>query len=122
MAKKEAIEVEGTVTESLPNASFRVELANGHEVSFDFKTAIEEKRDVVATLRQKNYANVQESQDGVELIEGRARFVSPTEVEVNGQKYSAERILISTGASARPLEIGMLPIRAPNRTSCQGRA
>ncbi|MCH7652687.1 MAG: translation initiation factor IF-1 [Chloroflexi bacterium] len=32
MAKKEAIEVEGTVTESLPNASFRVELANGHEV------------------------------------------------------------------------------------------
>ena len=32
MAKKEAIEVEGTVTESLPNASCRVELANGHEV------------------------------------------------------------------------------------------
>ena len=32
MAKKEAIEVEGTVTESLPNASFRIELANGHEV------------------------------------------------------------------------------------------
>ncbi len=32
MAKKESSEVEGTVTESLPNASFRVELANGHEV------------------------------------------------------------------------------------------
>ncbi|MEE8443455.1 MAG: translation initiation factor IF-1, partial [Dehalococcoidia bacterium] len=32
MAKKEAIEVEGTVTESLPNAMFRVELANGHLV------------------------------------------------------------------------------------------
>lgn len=32
MAKKEAIEVEGTVTESLPNAAFRVELANGHKV------------------------------------------------------------------------------------------
>ncbi len=32
MAKREAIEVEGTVTESLPNASFRVELANGHQV------------------------------------------------------------------------------------------
>ena len=32
MAKKEVIEVEGTVTESLPNASFRVELANGHQV------------------------------------------------------------------------------------------
>ena len=32
MDKKEAIEVEGTVTESLPNATFRVELANGHMV------------------------------------------------------------------------------------------
>jgi translation initiation factor IF-1 len=32
MAKKEAIEVEGTVIEALPNAMFRVELPNGHEV------------------------------------------------------------------------------------------
>jgi translation initiation factor IF-1 len=32
MAKKEAIEVEGKVTESLRNATFRVELANGHKV------------------------------------------------------------------------------------------
>ncbi|MGD0354226.1 MAG: translation initiation factor IF-1 [Dehalococcoidia bacterium] len=32
MDKKEAIEVEGTVIESLPNANFRVELANGHKV------------------------------------------------------------------------------------------
>jgi translation initiation factor IF-1 len=29
---KEAIEIEGTVTEVLPNATFRVELENGHEV------------------------------------------------------------------------------------------
>ncbi|HAV10655.1 MAG TPA: translation initiation factor IF-1 [Dehalococcoidia bacterium] len=29
---KETIEVEGTVLEALPNASFRVELANGHKV------------------------------------------------------------------------------------------
>ncbi len=32
MPKKEAIEVEGTVVESLPNAMFRVELPNGHKV------------------------------------------------------------------------------------------
>ena len=30
MAKEEAIEVEGTVRESLPNTMFRVELQNGH--------------------------------------------------------------------------------------------
>jgi len=32
MPKKDAIEVEGTVIEPLPNAMFRVELANGHQV------------------------------------------------------------------------------------------
>ena len=32
MLKKEAIEVEGIVKEALPNASFRVELANSHLV------------------------------------------------------------------------------------------
>ena len=32
MAKKDSIEVEGTVREALPNANFKIELANGHEV------------------------------------------------------------------------------------------
>jgi len=32
MPKKDTIEVEGTVVESLPNAMFRVELPNGHRV------------------------------------------------------------------------------------------
>jgi translation initiation factor IF-1 len=32
MAGKDVIEVEGTVTEALPNAMFRVDLQNGHQV------------------------------------------------------------------------------------------
>ncbi|MBX6754002.1 translation initiation factor IF-1 [Thermorudis peleae] len=32
MPKKDVIEVEGTVTEALPNAMFRVQLDTGHEV------------------------------------------------------------------------------------------
>ena len=32
MSKEEAIQVEGRVTESLPNATFRVELPTGHLV------------------------------------------------------------------------------------------
>lgn len=32
MPKKESIEVEGVVVESLPNATFRVQLPNGHMV------------------------------------------------------------------------------------------
>lgn len=33
MAKEEHIELEGTVTETLPNTMFRVELENGHVVT-----------------------------------------------------------------------------------------
>ena len=32
MAKDDVIEVEGTVVEALPNAMFKVELENGHQV------------------------------------------------------------------------------------------
>lgn len=32
MAKEEAITVEGTIIEPLPNAMFRVELDNGHKI------------------------------------------------------------------------------------------
>lgn len=32
MAKKDTIQLEGTVIEALPNAMFRVELDNGHQV------------------------------------------------------------------------------------------
>jgi len=40
MPKKEVIEVEGTVVEPLPNAMFRVELANGHRVLAHFSGKI----------------------------------------------------------------------------------
>ena len=32
MAKEDAIELEGTVLEALPNAMFKVELENGHKI------------------------------------------------------------------------------------------
>ncbi|CAI2986080.1 TPA: translation initiation factor IF-1 [Staphylococcus aureus] len=33
MAKQDVIELEGTVLDTLPNAMFKVELENGHEIS-----------------------------------------------------------------------------------------
>ena len=32
MSKQDVIEIEGTVTEALPNAMFKVKLPNGHEI------------------------------------------------------------------------------------------
>ncbi len=32
MAKQDVIEIEGTIEDTLPNAQFKVKLANGHEI------------------------------------------------------------------------------------------
>jgi len=32
MSKEDAIEIEGTVVESLPNAMFQVDIGNGHQI------------------------------------------------------------------------------------------
>lgn len=32
MSKEDVIELEGTITEALPNATFKVELSNGHVI------------------------------------------------------------------------------------------
>ena len=74
-------------------------LRNGHAASFDFKTAIREKRRLVAALRDSNYSDVLASFNGqVELVEGRARFVSDHEVEVNRRRLSGRKFLIATGS------------------------
>lgn len=43
MAKEDAIEVDGVVEEALPNAMFRVELENGHEVLAHISGKIDRK-------------------------------------------------------------------------------
>ena len=76
-------------------------LKNGHKSSFDFKTAIEDKRRLVAGLRDSNYQNVLASFKDVTLIEGHARFVATKSIEVNGETLRADKFLIATGS--RPL-------------------
>lgn len=73
-------------------------LRNARRPSLDFRAAIEEKRRLVAALRDSNYAEVLASLKGVEYVEGRARFVSNNQVEVNGRIVSGEKFLIATGS------------------------
>ena len=80
-----------------PRSSFEA-LRDSHRADFDFRAAIEEKRRLVAALRESNYTDVLGSLRSVEYIEGRARFLSPTTVAVNGRSLTAERLLIATGS------------------------
>ena len=58
MAKKDGvIEIEGTVSEALPNAMFRVELTNGHKV----------RATISGKMRQNYIRIIPEDRVGVEL-------------------------------------------------------
>ena len=80
-------------------------LGNGHAPAFDFAKAIAGKDSVVAEARQRNYVNVLDHLDGVQLLEARARFVGPRQVEAGGDRYEADKVLIATGSSTKPLPI-----------------
>jgi pyruvate/2-oxoglutarate dehydrogenase complex dihydrolipoamide dehydrogenase (E3) component len=77
-------------------------------VSVDLAAVRERKRAMVAGARQ-NYAS-RLTQDGLDLIEGEARFTGPKTVEItlkNGarRQISAPVIIIDTGTRPRPLAI-----------------
>jgi len=73
-----------------------------HSTAFSFETAIREKDGLVATLQENNYKRVAEGL-GIPVIEGRAKLISPNQVEVDGQTLEADKFIIATGSRARIL-------------------
>ncbi len=69
--------------------------------SFKFPEAMDEVRKMVLQLRKSNYIDVSSSFSNFSYVEGHAKFVSPTEIEVNGTKYSGKKFVISTGSRPR---------------------
>ena len=65
-------------------------------VTFDWTTAMARKARTVETLRAGITARLEHR--GVTVISGEARFIDPRTLSVAGSTYSAERILIATGA------------------------
>jgi glutathione reductase (NADPH) len=65
------------------------------EASFDWSTLIANKDSEISRLNGIYRKLLVDS--GVTLLEGHAKIVGPQQVEINGQAYSAERILIATG-------------------------
>ncbi|MFS2157216.1 glutathione-disulfide reductase [Pseudomonas sp. Pseusp122] len=65
------------------------------EAEFDWATLIANKNQEIERLNGI-YRNLLVN-SGVTLLEGHGRLLGPNKVEVNGQTYSAEHILIATG-------------------------
>src|SRR5213083_1197216 len=67
-----------------------------HEPRFDFDRVLERMRERRARIAPNDSQERFESL-GVDVFHGEARFVSPHEVEVNGQRLRAKNFVIATG-------------------------
>jgi mercuric reductase len=65
---------------------------------FDFAAIIRQKDELVSSQRQAKYVDVLGAYENVWLIEGRAAFVSPDTIQVDGRKFRAPRIIVTTGS------------------------
>ncbi|MEE9566844.1 MAG: mercury(II) reductase [Desulfobacteria bacterium] len=82
----------------IPGIELRVE-------KFDFQEVIQDERSLVSRLREEKYERVLRGLNSVTLVEGRAKFVSAKEVEVNGERITADRFIIATGSTASAPQI-----------------
>jgi mercuric reductase len=64
----------------------------------DLAALVAQKDELVAALRQEKYADLVDAY-GFEVLAGRARFVDPETVEVDGRRIRAGAVLVATGAS-----------------------
>ena len=91
-------------------------LAKNHGISgidievknFDFQKVIEEELNLVSMLRKEKYEKVLKNLSLITVIDGKAKFVSKNEIEVNpsinsgqvGEKLTASKFVIATGSTA----------------------
>lgn len=68
--------------------------------NFDFQKVVQDELSLVERLRQEKYQKVLSQLTKVTPIEGRATFISPTEVEVDGEKLQADKFIIAAGSTA----------------------
>jgi len=66
--------------------------------SLDFRELITQKNELVAKLRYEKYAKIAEEDPDIELVKGRARFISRNVVQVGDNRLKADKLLIATGS------------------------
>ncbi|MCL5003757.1 MAG: mercury(II) reductase [Patescibacteria group bacterium] len=68
--------------------------------NFDFAQVVQHELDLVTKLREEKYEKVLSRLENVIHAEGKAQFVSPNEIKVNGQEYQAKKFIIAAGSTA----------------------
>src|SRR3972149_4800565 len=70
----------------------------GKKLDLDFKELIRGKDEVIRGYRDRKYASILDDSDKIKVVQGRAAFVDPHVVQVNGTRLIADQILIATGS------------------------
>lgn len=81
-------------------AEFGVILPEG-ETSIDIASVVNRKNEIVTQLRE----SVEAILNGADIKRGKAKFVAEKEIEVDGEVFSAEKIIVATGATPAILPI-----------------
>ncbi|HSH55475.1 MAG TPA: mercury(II) reductase [Candidatus Limnocylindrales bacterium] len=68
--------------------------------SIDFGAVVEDELTLVKHLQHEKYSKVLQGLDHVTLMEGWASFAGSNELEVNGQRLTADKFIIATGSKA----------------------
>jgi len=80
------------------NVASRFDGVLGEARLYDWSALIAAKDNLVSTLRQKKYADLLPDYEGIDYIQGKARFEGEG-LQVDGKPVRARRIIIATGSS-----------------------
>lgn len=75
----------------------------------DFAAVMRQKRELVEGLRQAKYAEVIADDPNITFVHGRSALVDPRTVEVNGDRFRGDAVLLCTGARPAVPDIPGLP-------------
>lgn len=64
----------------------------------DWRRVVQQKDELVATLRQDKYVRVAEQYANITILKGEARLSGGRSLEVDGRRYTPGKILIATGS------------------------
>jgi len=67
--------------------------------ALNWAQVVAHKDELVAELRQTKYADVLAAYPGITYLHGRARLIGSNHVEIDGVKYTPDKIILATGAS-----------------------
>ncbi|MBI4035883.1 mercury(II) reductase [Candidatus Daviesbacteria bacterium] len=68
--------------------------------NFDFAAVVQHELNLVGKLRREKYEKVLDNLENVTHLAGQASFISPNEIELNGQRYQGKKFIIAAGSTA----------------------